>query len=164
MQKLIDFQTDASRSTWVTVNDGVMGGESQGQVEVEAGKLQFTGTLSLANQGGFASVRTHDQLFDFSRFSHVIMRVRGDGRSYQLRLGTDATHEGKPVSYGAPFTTRAGEWINVRVDLAALEPSVRGTALDGPPLERSRVREIGLLISDGRAGEFSLEVEWIAVE
>ena len=46
----------------------------------------------------------------------------------------------------------------------AFEPSLRGRRLDGPPLDVSRVEEIGLLIGDGREGAFSLAVDWIKVE
>ena len=164
LQTLIDFQADTFGPRWVAINDVVMGGESRGEAEVAAGTLHFTGSLSLANNGGFASVHTGDQIFDFSGFDHVVMRVRGDGRRYQLRLATDATHRGIAVSYGAPFATTAGEWIIVRIGLESLAPTVRGTALDGPPLDPSAIREFGLLIADGRAGPFSLEVDWIAVE
>ena len=164
MQTLIDFQADASVPRWVAVNDVVMGGESRGEVEIAAGTLHFTGSLSLANNGGFASVRSRDQRFDFSDFSHVVMRVRGDGRRYQLQLATDASHRGIAVSYGAPFATTTGEWIIVRIGLDPLAPTVRGIRLDGPPLDPSDIREIGLLIGDERAGRFSLEVDWIAVE
>ena len=164
MQTLIDFQSAASASPWVAVNDVVMGGESSGHVEITGGKLRFSGSLSLANNGGFASVRTRGQRFDFSDFSHVLMRVRGDGRRFQLRLATDAKHRGITVSYGAPFATTVGQWTVVRIGLDSLSPSVRGTSLNGPPLDVSGIREIGLLIGDKVAGGFSLEVDWIAVE
>lgn len=164
MRKVLDFQTDGSEVRWVPINDVVMGGESTGVVEVVDGTLQFRGSLSLANNGGFSSVRSRDQRFDFRGFSHVVLRVRGDGRRYQLRLTTQASHRGIAVSYGASFETTAGEWTIVRIALNALAPTVRGTALEGPALDASDIREIGLLIGDKVAGRFSLEVDWIAVE
>ena len=39
-----------------------------------------------------------------------------------------------------------------------------GFALQGPPLDPARVREISLLIGDKREGPFELEVEWIGLE
>ncbi len=42
-----------------TVNDGVMGGVSEAKFKISDKKtMEFFGTLSLANNGGFASVRT----------------------------------------------------------------------------------------------------------
>ena len=123
-----------------------MGGRSRGGPEVEQGVLTFSGVLSLENNGGFSSVRTVGRDFDFSDATAVVLRVRGDGRRYQLRLATDARFRGITVSYGGEFATEAGQWTEVRVLLADLRPSAHGFALQGPPLDASRIRELGLLI------------------
>jgi monofunctional biosynthetic peptidoglycan transglycosylase len=94
----------------------------------------------------------------------VVLRVRGDGRRYQLRLATDARFRGITVSYGGEFATQAGRWTEVRVPLSGLRASAHGFSLLGPPLEASQVREIGLLIGDKREGPFALTVDWIALE
>lgn len=164
MRILMNFDGSPQEGPWVAVNDGVMGGHSSGGPTVVDGRLEFSGTLSLANNGGFSSVRSVGSLFDLSDASQVVLRVRGDGRCYQLRLATDARHRGMPVSYGAAFDTTVGEWAEVRVPLAALAPTVRGDSLPGPPLDPSQVREIGLLIADRREGAFKLTVDWIAAE
>lgn len=161
MRTLMTFDGDAS--PWETVNDDVMGGLSRGSSLVEDGKLQFAGTLSLRNNGGFSWVRTHRH-FDLSGMTNVVLRVLGDGRRYQLRLATDAQVRGIAVSYAAEFVAPAGQWTVVRVGLYAVQPGVRGTVLDGPPLDRANVRQIGLLIADGREGPFALGVDWIGVE
>jgi NADH dehydrogenase [ubiquinone] 1 alpha subcomplex assembly factor 1 len=109
-------------------------------------------------------VRSVGRDFDLGGSSAVVLRVRGDGRRYQLRLATDARCRGLTVSYGAGFDTTAGEWTELRVPLASLEPTVRGTSLSGPRLDPSQVREIGLLIADKREGAFLLAVDWIALE
>lgn len=164
MRMLMDFDDTPQPVRWIAVNDGVMGGLSSGGPTVAGGRLVFTGVLSLANNGGFSSVRSSGRGFDLTDASHVVLRVLGDGRSYQLRLATDARYRGSYVSYGAEFATTAGEWIEVRVPLASLRPSVRGNLLQGPPFDASNVREIGLLIGDKREGPFALSVDWIAVE
>lgn len=164
MRTLMNFDNTAPEPRWSAVNDGVMGGQSVGSATIADGMLQFSGELSLANNGGFSSVRSVGRDFDLSTATTVVLRVRGDGRRYQLRLATDARYRGLPVSYGAPFETTAGRWIEVRVPLATLSPAVRGTPLQGMPLDPSRVREIGLLIADKREGAFALTLDWIAVE
>lgn len=164
MKTLFSFEPGADEPRWVAVNDGVMGGRSRGGPEVVDGQLRFSGVLSLENNGGFSSVRTWGRDYDFSGASAVVLRVRGDGRPYQLRLATDARFRGITVSYGAEFQTVAGEWREVRVALADLRPSAHGFALRGPPLDAANVREIGLLIGDKREGPFALAVDWIALE
>jgi monofunctional biosynthetic peptidoglycan transglycosylase len=164
MRTLIQFDGSATEPRWVAVNDGVMGGRSQGGPAMVDGHLQFRGDLSLANNGGFSSTRTVGQTFDFSGASTAVLRVRGDGRPYQLRLATDARFRGITVSYGGEFATVAGKWIEVRVPLASLEPTAHGMQLRGPPFDPARVREIGLLIADGREGPFALDVDWIGLD
>lgn len=164
MRILMDFDNSTQEPRWIAVNDGVMGGRSSGGPTVGDGKLEFSGTLSLANNGGFSSVRSAGRSFDLSDGSTVVLRVRGDGRRYQLRLATDARYRGISVSYGAGSDTIAGEWIEVRVPLATLQATVRGSSAQGVPLDPSKVREIGLLIADKREASFALSVDWIAVE
>ncbi|GAB2501297.1 CIA30 family protein [Arenimonas alkanexedens] len=164
MKPLFTFDADADEPRWVAVNDGVMGGLSRGGPEVADGQLRFSGVLSMQNNGGFSSVRTLGRDFDMRDASAVVMRVRGDGRVYQLRLATDAQFRGITVSYGSEFQTVAGEWIEVRLPLADLKPSAHGFALRGPPLDAANVREIGLLIGDKREAPFALAVDWIALE
>lgn len=157
----IEFTGEADEPEWGAVNDGVMGGLSKGGAVVKEGELHFSGTLSLENNGGFSSVRTKDRAFDLSGTKEMILKVKGDGRSYQLRLSTDARHRGSRISYGGEFATTAGEWVEVRVPFEKLEPSHHGNKLAGPPLDLSKVEEIGLLIGDSREGEFALTVAWM---
>ena len=58
-QVLASFAAADSLQAWNSVNDGVMGGVSKGGVSrTEQGTMLFSGELSLANNGGFASIRT----------------------------------------------------------------------------------------------------------
>ena len=162
-QTLMSFSGEAGEPRWVAVNDGVMGGLSQGGPRAADGQLAFTGTLSLRNNGGFSSIRTTGRSFDLRDRKVMILRVKGDGRTYQLRLATDATVGGSSVSYGADFPTMAGQWTEAHIAFDTLVPTFRGEPLSGPPLDLSKVEEIGILIGDKREGAFSLTVDWIRV-
>ena len=162
-QTLMSFSGEAGEPRWVAVNDGVMGGLSQGGPRIADGQLIFTGTLSLQNNGGFSSIRTTGRAFDLRDRQAMILRVKGDGRTYQLRLATDATVGGSSVSYGADFPTTAGQWTETRIAFDTLVPTFRGEPLSGPPLDLAKVEEIGILIGDKREGAFSLAVDWIKV-
>ena len=53
---LFAFESTEAAAGWQAVNDGVMGGVSDGRFRVTEGQtLEFYGTLSLENNGGFAS-------------------------------------------------------------------------------------------------------------
>lgn len=88
-QIIIDF-SNTSATGWQIVNDRVMGGISRSSFQLhEDGYALFSGTVSLENNGGFASVRTRAQTpMDLSEFDGLSVHVLGDGKTYSLRLRT----------------------------------------------------------------------------
>ncbi len=157
---LVDF----SRSTaddWFVVNDGVMGGGSSSDLEVTSdGTGVFAGLLSLENNGGFASVRTVLPSDDLSAFEGLLLRVRGDGRTYQVRLRTDGTFDG--LAYSAEFDTEPGSWTTVALPFDTFTPTYRGyVPRNASPLDTSAIRQLGFLLGDKREGAFRLEVQRI---
>lgn len=154
---LFDFDT-ADQASWRVVNDGVMGGRSQGFVAVEDGVLRFTGTL-VTQGGGFTSVRA-DRSLDLEGYDGLELRVRGGGRTFEVEVD-DGTRRGwRSVSRRAPFET-AAEWATVRVPFSTLKTTVFGEPVSAPPIDLADVQGVGLYILDGIDGPFRLEVDEI---
>ena len=64
---LATFDQPDSMDSWKTVNDGVMGGVSEGGCKrTDSNTLRFSGTISLENHGGFASIRTEPRAMDLT--------------------------------------------------------------------------------------------------
>jgi hypothetical protein len=160
MKWIVDFAAPGS-IPWTIVNDAVMGGRSTSKMALsDHGTALFTGFVSLENNGGFASARVLLPPLDLSGYAGIRLRVRGDGRRYQLRFRTDAAFDG--VAYRAEFDTAPGTWIELKLPFAAFEPSFRGAILpDVEPLDLSRIRQMGFLIADKREGAFDLEIAWV---
>jgi len=58
MKKIYTFSNQTNIKEWRIVNDGVMGGISKSSLLLtDAGHGQFSGHVSLANNGGFASMQ-----------------------------------------------------------------------------------------------------------
>jgi NADH dehydrogenase [ubiquinone] 1 alpha subcomplex assembly factor 1 len=163
-RSLFEFSGAADEPRWVAVNDGVMGGRSRGAGRIVDGLLHFSGVLSLEHGGGFASLRSEGRRFDLLGARALLLRVKGDGRRYQLRVATGARVRGTPVWYSASFDTVGGQWTQIRTPIDALLPRYRGALLAGPPLDLAHVEQVGLLVGDRQAGPFALEVDWIRVE
>ena len=163
MTRLIDFGVEPA-GEWYIVNDGVMGGRSSSRLRAgENGVAVFAGNLSLENNGGFASVRTAVPEGALTGASRVLLRVRGDGKRYQLRLRPGRRMDG--VAFGAGFETTAGEWTTVAVPLEAFQATYRGYRPRGVgPLDPSRIGQIGIMLSDKQEGPFRLEIDWIGVD
>ena len=57
---LVSFHSEASQLTWQPLGDRVMGGQSNGTVDLaEGGVGVFHGTVRLDNGGGFSSVKAN---------------------------------------------------------------------------------------------------------
>jgi monofunctional biosynthetic peptidoglycan transglycosylase len=140
-----------------------MGGRSSSRVVPTRTHAVFAGRLSLANGGGFASVRIPVEEGALAGAERIRLRVRGDGRRYELRLrrGRRFTE----VAWTASFQPPEGRWATVEIPLDAFEPTFRGSRPRGVgPLDPGGIGQIGFMLSDGREGPFRLEVAWVEVE
>jgi len=160
---VFEFAGPKAAQQWQAVNDGVMGGVSDGRFQITADKtLQFFGTLSLENNGGFASVRSKPADLAIQAGDTIVVRVKGDGREYVLNLYT--TSRRMAFSYRAPLPTTQGEWTEVSVPLAEFIPTAFGRRVQGMgPVQPDRIVGIGFMLSDKKPGTFQLQVESVSV-
>lgn len=139
---------------WFPVDDRVMGGLSSSRAQPSVDGLVFTGDLSLEQNGGFASIRTRPRDYALAGTRALVLRVRGDGKTYKLGIRTDDAFDG--VQYQTRFHTRADAWEVIRLPIADFEPRFRGRPVSAPPLDPALIRTFGLLIADRQAGPFRL--------
>ena len=163
-QTLFDFTGADPAKEWQNVNDSVMGGVSEGKFKIREKKtLEFVGTLSLENNGGFASVRTKAKKLGLEKGDTVVAKVRGDGREYMLNL-----YLNKPLiafSYRATVQTKKDEWVEVKVPLDKFEATSFGRIVKNAGLVKpEEINSLGFMLGDKKAGRFKMEIEWIKVE
>ena len=160
---LLDFDDPREVGLFRPIDDVVMGGVSASRFELTApGIARFAGMVSLANNGGFASVRSAARDWAAGGAEAFVVRAKGDGQQYKLTLRVDDGFDG--LQYQARFTAGT-EWSEIRLPVAQFQPSFRGRRVAGaPPLDPGKIRMLGFMISDRQDGEFSLEIDWIAVE
>jgi NADH dehydrogenase [ubiquinone] 1 alpha subcomplex assembly factor 1 len=161
---LFDFTEADAAKEWQTVNDGVMGGVSEGKFKITDNKsMEFFGTLSLKNNGGFASVRTKAKKLGLEKGDTLVAKVKGDGREYSLNL-----YLNKPLiafSYRATVQTKKDEWVEVKIALDKFEATSFGRLVkDAGAVKPEEINAVGFMLGDKKAGPFKMEVEWIKVE
>lgn len=155
---LFDFE-DSAVSTWSIVNDGVMGGRSKGYGRISEGIMRFDGTL-VTRGGGFTSVRTAHSV-DLSTFDGLELRVRGNGRSFEVEINDGQRYGWRDVSRRIPFDTN-DEWRVIRVPFSDVRSTVFGEPVTVPDIDLASVEQIGFYILDGIDGRFWLEVDTIS--
>lgn len=158
---LFDFNSNSVLTNWMIVDDGVMGGRSEGNFELSAeGNAVFFGDVSLENNGGFSSVRYRFVKKDASPFSLVEIRVKGDGKRYQFRVKSDAYDRQSYITY---FDT-SGDWETITIKLKDLYPSWRGMRLNMENYPGESMEEIAFLIANKKAESFRLEIDRIVLK
>jgi len=158
---LFDFADPAAMRGWQVEDDGVMGGLSQGKVTRDpAGHLVFRGDVSLDNDGGFSSIQNDFDPVDVAPYRTAVIRLKGDGKNYRFIVEAEknARHY-----YTAEFPT-TGEWQEIKIPLRSMVPVRRGDRLDLPNYPAETMSQVRLMIANGRAESFQLEIASIALE
>lgn len=160
--------------TWGALDDVVMGGVSASSLQLQDGAAVFTGNVSTANSGGFASVRTRnfEPPLDLSGQAGIELQVKGDGQRYKFLIRDEDSWDSVAFSYS--FDTVADQWTTVRIPFNLLVPVFRAKTVNtGRSLNVAKIRSLQLMLSkfeyDGalnphfQSGEFRLQVRSIGV-
>jgi hypothetical protein len=173
-QLVFDFSqpTEALQDVWGALDDVVMGGVSESNMQILNNVALFAGTVSTANSGGFASVRTRnfDPPLDLANADGVELRVKGDGNRYKFMLRSETRWDG--IAYCYSFDTLADQWITVRIPFDALIPVFRAkTVSSAGRIDPHQITAFQLMLSkfeyDGALnpsfspGSFQLQIESI---
>jgi len=160
---LLNFRDINDSGRWMVVNDGVMGGVSRSTVNLHNdGYLIFAGNVSTDYGGGFASIRTDYKNWGIGKHEGLILRVKGDGKTYQFRcrLGNNMNQ----IAYRHYFQTNNDEWQEIILPFKDFLPTYRGRVLNNfAVLDPNQIKHLGVMISDKQVGDFKLEIDWIGV-
>ncbi len=173
---LFDFrQPNAALSqTWGALDDVVMGGVSNSSFQLNEGAASFSGIVSIANSGGFASARTRnfEPALNLAAYTGVALRVKGDGQRYKLLLRDEDSWDS--LAYAYSFDTIAHQWVTIQIPFVQMVPVFRAkTQPTARSLNAAQIRSLQLMLSkfeyDGALnphftpGAFCLLVEAIEV-
>jgi monofunctional biosynthetic peptidoglycan transglycosylase len=151
-ERTMDFRIVEAVRWGRIVNDGVMGGVSQSSLRSDPDGMFFEGVVSLANNGGFASMRF---AASFPLQTHSLeLVVRGESMRYKFILRTERAAQ---VVYESDFLA-APSWQSLRFKVEEFKSSFRGRLVQAPPLSFSDVSEVGILIADKQEGDFRLQI------
>jgi hypothetical protein len=170
-QPVFDFRQSATdlQAVWGVLDDVVMGGVSESRISGDGAIAEFSGNVSTANSGGFASVRTRnfDPPIDLSAYEGIFLKVKGDGKRYKVMLRPESCWDG--VAYCHSFDTMAAQWITVYIPFDQFIPVVRAKTIAMEALNPKAICAFQLMLSkfeyDGALnphflpGYFRLQVE-----
>jgi len=161
MKEIYSFTTQTKVNEWRVVNDGVMGGISKSSLQLtDAGHGKFSGHVSLANNGGFASIQLNTSIKLSEERKFIVLRVKGDGKAYEFRLKSDVNQS---ASYVHRFNT-SGEWENLKLPISEFYPQFRGRRLSSPNFDFNSIQQLSFLIANKEEEDFELLIDWIGLE
>jgi len=157
---IFNFNKTSVISNWKLVNDVVMGGRSASDFYLDdEGNGVFEGTVSIENNGGFSFLRYRFDEKNIEDFKKVSIRLKGDGKEYQLRVKSNKYNQ---ESYKKILKT-TGEWQTIEILLSELQPTFRGRELDIPNFSSNKLEEIGFLIGNKTNEQFKLVLDAITL-
>lgn len=139
------FDKENNAEYWKITNDSVMGGLSIGNSLIENQSLIFSGNISPENSGGFTSIFKKLPILHES-VNTVTIVVKGDGKSYQLRVRTLVM--GYELAYKINIETSKGVVQTHTFPLADFEGSFRGRVVSNvQTLKAETISHVGFILS-----------------
>ncbi|MEO1218708.1 MAG: CIA30 family protein [Bacteroidota bacterium] len=159
-----NFGKDKMGNDWEVINDGVMGGLSKGKIEMTENTLKFSGSISLDNYGGFTSVKSPFTKIDLSNSKKVKIRYRTKNQSVAISL--ENSKEFYKPYFKMNLANTNNEWKTVDRSINEFKENKLGqetsTQISSKFLES--VQRIGLITSQKKEGDFTVEIDYIKFE
>ncbi len=156
---IYDFGSSGAGSDWVVVNDGVMGGKSEGSARLTENSLIFSGMVSLDNNGGFSSLRAPYSTYDLSTYTHVILKYRSKGMDLAITLATSKIWYQPNFKANLPETN--GNWETLELPLDSIDRYRVGRPIGGKlgVSDRAAIVRFGFITNEKKYGPFEFEID-----
>lgn len=161
LRKKIDFGSAKAGSDWSVMNDGVMGGLSKGTGSLTNNSLILKGEISLANNGGFSSIRSQWGTLDLSSHTKVTIKYRSYGQ--KVALCFEPNRRWWRPYYLLDLDPTQGEWKTITLNLKKAKKYSIARPRDSYFTKdiREEILRIGFMTNDKKESEFEFEVDFI---
>lgn len=156
-----DFGKNKIGNGWWVMNDGVMGGLSRGAASLTENSLILKGEISLANNGGFSSVRGPWGKTDLSAYSTVTIRYRSKGQIVALCL--EKSRRWWEPFYMLDLDPTDGEWktVSLKLDNAKEYAYARPSGDKLSKEQRKEILRLGFMTNQKKESAFTFEVSYM---
>ncbi|KXJ68462.1 complex I intermediate-associated protein 30, mitochondrial [Aedes albopictus] len=183
---VFNFECEKDLDRWVVTTDKDHNeGFTEAKLELSpAGFGCFHGTLESRvpkdgriKRSGYANIRSvrlrksfkRDAFYDWEQYNTLVMRVRGDGRSYLINLASEGYFDilWNDIYHYVLFTRGGPHWQYVRIPFSKFFLASKGRVQDSQgPVPLNRISSLGFSVGarGGHEGQFRLEFDYIGVE
>jgi len=132
----------------------------------QEGIIDYTGYCNIISQRPKRSFN-RELFFDWADYTHLVIRCRGDGRSYMVNLGQSGYYDLTwNNAYHHPLYTRGGpHWQTMKIPFSRFYHANRGVIQDKQAaVMLEKITSFGITCGDKNSGPFKLEIDYIALE
>ena len=140
----------------------MLGGQSNAELSFKDGAMRLTGFISA--KAGFASFagvtvsffNSDFEGYDFSRYSGITLKVKGDGKKYRLTVNSQ-----KIIDYDdftAVFKTEKDKFIDIKIPFSELKQTGFGEKLEWNGKD---IYGVSILTFGNMNKKFNIEVDKI---
>lgn len=159
--KKIDFGKKKDGRNWQVVNDGVMGGLSEGEAQLTEDSLLFKGNVSLDNNGGFSSLRSSYSKKELSKHKSVEIKYRSKGISMAMTLSV--SRRWYIPNYKTGLEGTKGKWKTVTLALEDFRKHYIGKPME-ETLRKDELKKViryGFITDEKKYGNFEFEIDYL---
>ena len=160
---VFDFGSSPNKtSDWIMISDRIMGGVTQSKLEYNDNAMRLSGSISLANYGGFASVKTKFNAYDLSGYKGVKIRFKATNQQFAFTLEA-SRYWTYPYFKGDFSRKKDNTWEEAVIYFSDFKEYQIGDPT-GEKLPQSTLKNIvrlGIITTEKKEGPFSIEVDSI---
>lgn len=183
---VFNFETEKDLDRWVITTDKDHNeGFTEANFELSpSGFGLFHGSLESRvpkdgriKRSGYANMRSarirksfkREAFYDWEQYNTLVMRVRGDGRSYLINLACEGSFDilWNDIYHYVLYTRGGPHWQYVRIPFSKFFLASKGRVQDHQgPVPLNRICSLGFSVGarGGHEGQFRLEFDYIGVE
>jgi NADH dehydrogenase [ubiquinone] 1 alpha subcomplex assembly factor 1 len=159
----IDFGNSAEKNhEWVLLSDNVMGGMTKSKIEYTNNSVLLSGNISLANYGGFSSIKTKYKSVDLSVYIGIKIKFKSTNQKFAFTL--EDNQNWMQPNYKREFAPKKDNtWEEVVIYFKDFQEIVIGEPT-GNMMESKSLKNIvrmGIMTYSKKEGPFSLEVDFV---
>ncbi|WP_430412197.1 CIA30 family protein [Kordia sp.] len=161
-KRKVDFGENKDGGRWEIINDGVMGGLSKGKAFMLDDCVSFNGTVSLRNNGGFSSYKSPFYEMDLSSYTKIIVKYRSKDYTMAMTLEMDKRWFLPYYKRNLPATD--WKWVKAEILFSEFVKYSVGRKKSGTPTKKEleKILRLGFVTNEKKAGDFKIEIDYIA--
>lgn len=160
---LVLYDFNEQQGEWASIAESTTLSRANSEFSIQNGHLRYRGAQAAetteSNQN--LAIQAVQKEIDLSSYDGILLRVKGDGKTYALDLASLGQPNLRHLQYRFETT---GEWQLIKIPFEEiLAPENMGYGMKASEVDWAELNVIGFVIDKGQAGSFELLIDEIGL-